>query len=468
MSQAATQKGALGVGQRPSLSFLGAVGTVTGSRFLLRYRNRRVLIDCGLFQGYKNLRLRNWAPLLIPPKQINTVILTHAHLDHSGYLPVLCRDGFRGRILATPATRDLCKYLLPDSGFIQEKDAAMANRYGYTRHHPAKPLYTQADALACLKQFDSLRFGKTKALDPHTELLFRRAGHIPGAAIIELNIDGQCIVFSGDLGHGQSATIGPPEIIERADVLVIESTYGNRRRDRSDPEPALAEVVKRTVSRGGTIIVPAFAVGRTQLLLHHLNRLIHSRMIPKVPVYLDSPLAINATEVFANHPDDHRLSRQEAESACALPRYVRDPDESKQLDRDPMPKIIIAGSGMATGGRVLHHLKVYLPDARNTILFSGYQAGGTRGADLVSGAEQIKIHGQYWPVKAEIANLDMLSAHADADEILTWLGHFKSAPKQTFIVHGEPDAADALRIRIEDRLGWSCTLPEFQQQYLLP
>jgi metallo-beta-lactamase family protein len=454
-------------GSNTSLSFLGAVGTVTGSRFLLRYGNRRLLIDCGLFQGYKNLRLRNWSPLPIAPKQIDKVILTHAHLDHSGYLPLLCRDGFRGPVIATPATRDLCKYLLPDSGFIQEKDAALANRYGYTRHQPARPLYTQADAEACLRQFESLRFGKPRVFDRHASLLFRRAGHILGAAMAELTIDDQKILFTGDLGHDQSAIVPPPDKVSEADVLIIESTYGNRRRDRADPEPALAELIKRTVARGGTIIVPAFAVGRTQLLLHHLNRLIHSGRIPQVPVFLDSPLAINATNVFADHPDDHRLTHAEAEAACALPRYVHDVEESKQLDHDPMPKIIIAGSGMATGGRVLHHLKVYLPDARHTIVFSGYQAGGTRGAALVGGAEEIKIHGQYWPVRAEVDNLDMLSAHADADEILAWLGHFQRPPKTTFIVHGEPDAADTLRRRIKETLGWHCVLPEAFQDYRL-
>jgi metallo-beta-lactamase family protein len=449
------------------LSFWGAVGTVTGSKFLLRHRKRRYLIDCGLFQGYKNLRLRNWSALPLPPERIDTVILTHAHLDHSGYLPLLCRDGFRGPVIATPATRDLCKYLLPDSGFIQEKDAAFANRYGFSRHHPARPLYTLEDAQACLKQFESLRFGKTRKLHDSAEVLFRRAGHILGAATVDILLDGTRIVFSGDLGHAESATMPPPEIVEQADYLVIESTYGKRRRDRSDPEQALAEVVGRTVARGGTVIVPAFAVGRTQLLLHHLNRLIQSGRIPRVPVFLDSPLAINATEVFASHPDDHRLSMAEAESACALARYVRDPEESKQLDRDPMPKIIIAGSGMATGGRVLHHLKVYLADSRNTILFAGYQAGGTRGAAMLEGASEIKIHGQHWPVKAEIACLDMLSAHADAEEIIDWLRHFKKAPRKTFIVHGEPDAADALRQKIEQTLHWDCVLPEADHEYSL-
>lgn len=467
MSHTSKQQGSPNTTDKPSLEFLGAVGTVTGSKFLLRHNKRHTLVDCGLFQGYKNLRLRNWAPLSLPPGQIDQVVLTHAHIDHSGYLPVLCRDGFRGPVICSPATRDLCKYLLPDSGFIHEKDAAMANRHGYTRHQPARPLYTRAEAEACLKQFEALRFHKLKNLDRHTQLLLRRAGHIPGAATVELQIDDMKIVFSGDLGHAESATMPPPEPIEAADFLVLESTYGNRQRDRTDPEDALAEVIKQTAARGGTLIVPAFAVGRTQLLLHYLRRLIDSGRIPRLPVFLDSPLAINATEVFANHPDDHRLSLAEAEAACALPRYVTDPEESKGLDRDPMPKIIIAGSGMATGGRVLHHIKVYAPDSRHTILFAGYQAPGTRGGEMIAGAEQIKIHGQYWPVRAEVRSLDMLSAHADAGEIIAWLKHFRHPPKTTFIVHGEPDAADALRIRIREQLGWHVVLPETSREYSL-
>jgi len=450
-----------------AMQFLGAVGTVTGSRFLLEHDGERTLVDCGLFQGYKQLRLRNWAALPVKPEQIDRVILTHAHLDHSGYLPVLCRDGFTGPILATPATRDLCRYLLPDSGFIQEKDAAHANRAGYTRHHPARPLYTRDDALACQEQFQAIPFHATTPLNDHASLRFHHAGHIPGASIVELNLGETRIVFSGDLGPSESATMPPPEMISDADIVVVESTYGNRQRSPDDAEDVLAEVITRTLERSGTVIVPAFAVGRTQLLLHHLQRLIAQRRIPRVPVFLDSPLAINATEVFANHPDDHRLSRADADAACALPRYVRDPEESKQLDRDPAPKIIIAGSGMATGGRVLHHLKVYLSDRRHTILFAGFQAAGTRGAHLVAGAETVRIHGRDWPVKAEVINLEMLSAHADRDELLDWLGHFERPPRQTFIVHGEPEASDALRQSIERRLGWTCAMPEYRQRYEL-
>ncbi|RFF26812.1 MULTISPECIES: MBL fold metallo-hydrolase RNA specificity domain-containing protein [unclassified Wenzhouxiangella] len=449
-----------------TIRFLGAAGTVTGSKFLLRCKRSHYLVDCGLFQGYKQLRARNWRSLPIKPSQIKHVILTHAHIDHSGWLPVLCREGFGGKILATPGTRDLCRHLLPDSGFIQEKDAEDANRHGWTKHKPAKPLYTKAEAEASLKNFRAVRFHEPYRTD-HLELLFRHAGHIPGAATAQIDIGGTRIVFSGDLGNYNSATMPEPRPVAEADYLVVESTYGDRRRNQDDPETEIARIVNETVNRGGSVIIPAFAVGRTQLLLHHLNRLIQSARIPTLPVYLDSPLAINATEVFSNHPDDHRLSVAEAEAACSLPEYVRDVEGSKALDRDPHPKIIIAGSGMATGGRVIHHLKVYAPDERNTILFAGYQAGGTRGAKMVAGEKSVKIHGQYWPVKAQVENLDMLSAHADCDEIMRWLSGFEKPPRKTFIVHGESAAADTLRLRIEEELGWDCLVPEHESEHEL-
>ena len=450
-----------------SLRFHGAVDTVTGSRFLLHAGAERHLIDCGLFQGFKYLRLRNWADPGFDAGGLSSVTLTHAHLDHSGYLPVLCREGYGGWIHATPATRDLCRHLLPDSGFIQEKDAARANRYGYTRHHPARPLYTQADAQRCLHQFQTQAFGQRFDLSKQVSACFSRAGHIPGAASILVESGPVRVLFSGDLGQENSATMPPPDPPPAADYVVIESTYGDRQRATDDPEERLAEVIRETVGRGGTVIVPAFAVGRTQLLLHHLVRLMQAKRIPRVPVFLDSPLAINATEVFANHPDDHRLSRAEAEAACALPRYVHDPEQSRRLDHDPMPKIIIAGSGMATGGRVLHHLKVYLADARHTILFSGYQAGGTRGEKLTNGAEDVRIHGQDWPVRAQIENLDMLSAHADSNELMAWLGRLPRAPKKVFVVHGETSASAALVERIGEELGWPALVPDAESDYPL-
>jgi len=443
-----------------TLGFLGAAGAVTGSKFLVEHEERRIMVDCGLFQGYKQLRLRNWKPLPVDPASLETVLLTHAHLDHSGFVPLLVKKGFAGPVRATPATIALATHLLRDAGFIQEKDAEFANRHGFSRHRPARPLYTRADAEQCLKSFEPVAFHSVIDVVPGIRARFTRAGHILGAASIRLEVGGRSIVFSGDLGNSGSATMAPPEPIPEADFVVVESTYGNRRRNDADPESALAAVVNRTVARGGSIIIPAFAVGRTQLLLYHLDRMMRSGVIPNVPVFLDSPLAINATEVFVDHPDDHRLSAEAAERACARARYVRDVEESKQLDADPMPRIIIAGSGMATGGRVLHHLKVYAPRPEHSIVFAGYQAGGTRGAHLVAGAEQVKIHGQYWPVRAEVHNLDMLSAHADRDEILDWLGGLKVAPKRVFVVHGEPDAADAMRLAIEERFGWPVTVPE--------
>lgn len=451
----------------PTLRFLGAAGTVTGSKHLIETPEHRVLIDCGLFQGYKQLRERNWKPLPVAPDAIDAVVLTHAHIDHSGYLPVLVRDGFEGEVFATASTRALCQHLLPDAGFIQEKDAAFANRYGYSKHRPAKPLYTRADAEHCLRFFRDQPFHHDFEPVAGVRARFTRAGHILGAASVCFDLGGVRVLFSGDLGHGTNPTVLPPDPPPECDVLVVESTYGDRDRNNGSAEDTLARIVSDTVGRGGSVIVPAFAVGRTQLLLFYLEKLMREGRIPKVPVFLDSPLAINATEAFLDHPDDHRLTPEQARAACGLPRYVRDVDESKALDADPMPKIIIAGSGMATGGRVLHHLKVYAPQSQNTILFAGYQAGGTRGAKMIAGAETIKIHGQYWDVKAEVHNLDMLSAHADRHELMAWLERIPRPPRHVYVVHGEADAADAFRQSIEEKLGWSASVPEHGEQVAL-
>lgn len=446
-----------------TLRFLGAAGTVTGSKFLLEHDGHRVLVDCGLFQGYKQLRERNWASLPVPLDSIDSVVLTHAHIDHTGYLPVIARDGFEGDVFATASTRALCQHLLPDSGFIHEKDAAFANRHGFSKHKPARPLYTQADAEHCLHRFRDQPFAHDFEPAPGMTARFSRAGHILGAASVCIEVGGQRVLFSGDLGHGSNPTLKPPEPPPACDVLLIESTYGNRQRNNGSAEETLAQIIRDTVGRGGTVIVPAFAVGRTQLLLFLLEKLMREERIPKVPVFLDSPLAINATNVFADHPEDHRMTPDQARAVFGLPRYVRDVEESKALDTDPMPKIIIAGSGMATGGRVLHHLKVYAPKPQNTILFAGYQAGGTRGAKLIAGAEEIKIHGQYWDVRAEIHNLDMLSAHADRDELLAWMQQLPAPPRQVYVVHGEADASDEFRHTIEDRLGWKARVPEHNE-----
>ncbi|RMF12358.1 MAG: MBL fold metallo-hydrolase [Alphaproteobacteria bacterium] len=444
------------------LTFLGAVGTVTGSRYLIEHGNQKLLVDCGLFQGFKQLRLRNWASLPVDPSTIDKVILTHAHIDHSGYLPLLVRNGFAGPILATPPTTALCGILLPDSGHLHERDAEFANRHGHSRHRPALPLYTQADAERALEQFVDVGFDERHDLGTGFAVRFKVAGHILGAAMVLMEADGKTVLFSGDLGRPGAPTMPDPAIIEEADYLVIESTYGDRKHSVEDPEKLLADIITRTAARGGTILIPSFAVGRAQTLLYHIHRLKQSNRIPDLPVFLDSPMAIDVSEIFCRFPGSHRLTAQEARRACGSATFTRDSDASKALDRSRIPKIIISASGMATGGRVLHHLKRYAPDSRNTILFAGFQAGGTRGAAIVNGAREVKIHGEYVPIAAEVDNLDMLSAHADAEEIMAWLGHFKRPPRMTFVTHGEPEASDALRHRIQEELGWPCLVPEYK------
>lgn len=443
------------------LKFLGGVGTVTGSKYLIEAGDARVMIDCGLFQGYKQLRLRNWSPPPIDPTDLDAVILTHAHIDHSGYLPVLVREGFKGPVYCTDGTRALCDILLPDSGYLHEREADFLNRHKLSRHDPALPLYTQKQAVTAMKQFRSLAFESVVDAAHGVSARFRRAGHILGAAIVEIDAGGRRIVFSGDLGRPDNPIMHDPDRVSHADYLIVESTYGDRHHDQTNPEDLLADVICRTAKRGGVVIIPSFAVGRAQTLLYHLHRLKAAGRIPRdMPVYLDSPMAIDATEVFARHIGDHKLNEADCAAAFGAATYVHEAKDSKALDQGSMPKLIISASGMATGGRVVHHLKHYVGDARNTILFAGFQAGGTRGAAMVRGARQIKIHGAYHPVRAEIANLHMLSAHADVDEIMAWLGGFDAPPRMTFITHGEPDAADALRMRIQEDLGWPCMVPE--------
>lgn len=446
-----------------NLSFLGAAGTVTGSKFLVENADHRILIDCGLFQGFKTLRLRNWAPFPIDPRRIHAVVLTHAHLDHTGYLPLLVKHGFAGPIFCSESTAAFCKILLPDAGHLQEKDAEYANRHGFSKHKPALPLYTVDDAVRVLQRLEPFAFDQIQNIPGGATAKLRRAGHILGAGSVQLDWAGTSVVFSGDLGRYDDAIMVDPVSVDHADYLLVESTYGNRRHEKRDPEVALAEIIGETVGRGGTVVIPAFAVGRAQTLLFHLHRLKVSGRLNNVPVFLDSPMAVDASDVFCAHLQDHRLSAGECRDACAVAHYVRDVAQSKALSANPIPKVIVSASGMATGGRVLHHLKSYAPDAKNTILFAGFQAGGTRGAAMVAGADSIKIHGQYVPVRAAVKNLEMLSAHADADEILRWLRQFKKPPRTTFITHGEPAASDALRHRIEEELGWPCVVPDHGQ-----
>jgi metallo-beta-lactamase family protein len=445
-----------------NLTFLGATGTVTGSKYLLEAGGRRVLVDCGLFQGLKQLRLRNWAPLPVEPASIDAVVLTHAHLDHSGYLPVLVRDGFRGRVFCTRATRDLCGIHLRDSARLQEEEAAYANRHGFSKHKPALPLYTTEDAERALDRLAPLDFDERAEAAPGLAAVLMPAGHLLGAAIVRLETAGRSVLFSGDLGRSDDLIMNPPRRVARADCLIVESTYGNRLHTRADPQRALAAVLTRTFGRGGIVVVPAFAVGRAQALLYLIHRAKAAGEIPDVPVYLDSPMAVDTTEIFHAHRTEHRLTPEQCKGMCTAARIVRSPDESRWLDSRRMPMVIVAGSGMATGGRVVHHIKALAPDPRNTILFAGFQAAGTRGAAMVGGAESVKIHGQYVPMRAEIASLDMLSAHADREELLAWLSGFEQAPRHVFVTHGEPVAADALRLAIQDRLGWSSAVPDYR------
>lgn len=444
------------------LSFLGATGTVTGSKYLLTLGSKKVLVDCGLFQGYKELRLRNWDKLPINPADIDAVVLTHAHIDHTGYLPLLAKNGFKGPIYSTLATKELCAILLPDSGYLQEEEAYYANKYGYSKHTPALPLYTKEEAENVLAQFNPMDFDKDYALFD-SNLRFSRAGHILGSALVQITYQNKLITFTGDLGRPHDAMMRAPAIIQATDYLVVESTYGNRQHSVEPPQKLLGKIINQTVKRGGSVIIPAFAVGRAQNLLYYLYQLKTAGEIPNLPVFLDSPMATNVTQLLHKHRDEHRLTPKVCDSVCDLATYVNSVEDSKKIDTYRMPIIVISASGMATGGRVLHHIKAFAPDGRNTILFTGYQAGGTRGARMQNGEREVKIHGQMVPVRAQVEFMGNTSAHADAEEILGWLTNFKKPPKKVFITHGEPEGRSALKAKIEGKLGWPCVLPEYLQ-----
>ena len=450
-----------------NLQFLGATGTVTGSKYLLEHDGKRILVDCGLFQGFKQLRLRNWAPMPVKPATLDAVILTHAHLDHSGYVPVLVKNGYQGKIYCTEGTRDLCNILLPDSGRLQEEEADYANRRGFSKHSPARALYTEEDAKAALRQLYPIRFGHTVDIGSlHATL--HPAGHLLGAATLSLIDAGRSVVFTGDLGRPHDAVMHAPAVVREADYLIVESTYGNRVHDPEDPRIKLGDVIRRTTERGGVVLIPSFAVGRAQELLLYLHRMKEDGDIPKsIPVYLNSPMAVDATHIYNAHHREHRLTHMECKEMCNAATFINSPDESRALNEKKGPMIIIAASGMATGGRVVHHIKAFGSDPRNTILFSGFQAGGTRGAAMLAGAESVKIHGEYVPILAEIAAMTNLSAHADSNEIMGWLQGFHRPPLRTFVTHGEPIAADALRHRIEEELKWTCEVPEYMESFEL-
>ena len=443
------------------LSFFGAAGTVTGSRYLVETSDgSRILVDCGLFQGLKQLRQRNRAPFPVPPESVDAVLLTHAHIDHTGYLPVLVRDGLRGRVFATAPTAHLAAIMLPDAGHLQEEEALHANRYGYAKHKPALPLYTLFDAQQAAERIEPVAFEVDLQLPGGATARFRRNGHIPGSASILLQVDGVKLAFSGDLGRPLDPLLHPPRTIEHADYLVLESTYGGRHHDDGDPAEALAAIIRETAARGGVVVVPSFAVGRAQTLLLLLGRLRAAGDIPQIPIFLDSPMARDATELLERHKAELRIDPAEWRAVTRDVVVTNSVEDSKAIDRRRGPMIIVSASGMATGGRVIHHLKVFAPDHRNTILFAGFQAPGTRGQAMVDGAEFIRIHGADVPVRADVRLLDGLSAHADEAEILQWLAAFREPPRETFITHGEPLASDNLRRAIQHRFGWSCRAPE--------
>ena len=443
------------------LQFLGATDTVTGSKYLIQRDQARILVDCGLFQGYKPLRLRNWSALPISAAAVDAVILTHAHIDHSGYLPLLVRNGFRGKVFCSAATFDLCRILLPDSGWLQEEEAQYMNRHRLSKHEPALPLYTREDAERCLDLFHPMPWTTTWQPAPGLQASLSPSGHMAGSSFVQLDDGQRSILFSGDIGRPNDMLLKPPVSMKGADYLVVESTYGDREHPKSDPLLRLGEIIRRTAARGGVVVIPAFAVGRAQNLLWCIHQLKAQGQIADVPVFLNSPMAANAMEVYWKHPDGLRLTAAQCAEIARTARIVQSPEESERLNGRRGPMVIIAASGMATGGRVVHHLKAFAPDKRNTIAFAGYQAGGSRGASITHGAASVRIHGKDVPIRAEVEQLDDLSAHADAGEILAWLGHFKITPKTTFITHGEPDAADALRQRIERQLHWSCHLPYY-------
>ena len=446
------------------LAFLGAAGTVTGSKTLVRWKEHTLLVDCGLFQGFKNLRQLNWVAFPFDPKSLDAVVLTHAHLDHSGALPLLVKQGYRGPIYASAATVDVCAILLKDSAKLQEEEAEYANRHHTSKHIPAQPLYTSKDVEATLKQFEAIAFDESQELLPEIRVRLQRAGHILGAASVRLNIGQREILFSGDLGRPDAPIMMPPEPVGSPDYVVMESTYGDRSHPQASPENELAKIINDTVNQGGAVLMPAFAVGRAQVLLHAMAQLIQSHAIPNVPVFLDSPMAINLTELYEHHHKEHRFSRGEIADAFSVARMIRTVEESKALNALRYPRIIISASGMATGGRVLHHLQTLVGDHRNSIVFAGFQAAGTRGARMLAGEPTVRIFGRDLTVRAKVHSIDGYSAHADSTQLLQWIGGASRKPTQVFLNHGEPRAADILRQRIDHELNVPCSVPLLGEQ----
>jgi metallo-beta-lactamase family protein len=460
-----------------TIEFLGAAGTVTGSKFLLEAQGRRVLVDCGLYQGLKELRLRNWEPLPVAPTTIDCVVLTHGHIDHTGYLPRLMRDGFRGPVYATRATADLLRILLPDSGHLQEEEAAYHNKRKSSKHTPALPLYTVEEGVEAADRVTGIAYREPLELAAGLRASFERAGHILGSAIVTLEVgrgpELRRIVFSGDLGRYGAPILPDPAALDAADYVVVESTYGDRRHATEPITDQLERVITAAVARGGAIIVPAFAIGRTQELMYHLSGLEKAGRIPQLPTYVDSPMAIDATEVYCAHPEDFEgdmrtmVMSRNCPLHCGDFRLARAPEESRAINDVKGPVMIVSASGMATGGRVLHHLRQRLPDPRTTVLLVGYQALGTRGRSLQEGTKALRIFGEEIPVRAKVETIHGLSAHADSDGLMRWLRTAARPPKRVFVVHGDPEPARACASRIANELGWPVAVPGYRDRFTL-
>ena len=449
------------------LTFLGGAGTVTGSKILLESNYTKILIDCGLFQGLKELRLKNWDTLPINLNELNLVILTHAHLDHSGYIPILIKNGYKGKIYCTKATKDLTKIILLDSGKIQQEDAERANKYKYSKHQQANPLYTVNDAKISLNHFETFEPNEWHTFNDSIKFKFINSGHILGSVFVLLDMKGEIFVFSGDIGRKKPILLPQYEYIEKADYVVIESTYGNRFHKNISILDELLRYIELTFSKKGTLIIPTFSVERAQEIIYLLSILKRQNKLPKIPIYLDSPMGVNATEVYYSHTKNHTLTSEDINSMQATVQLISDVNTSKSIVNDNNPKIVLAGSGMITGGRVLHYLDKCIEDAKNSILIVGYQALGTRGRSLISGDSEVKFFGRYYKINAEVFKINAFSGHADQSELLDWLQHFKTPPKLLFINHGEPHQSQALRTKIKTSLNWKCTVAKMNKEYYL-
>ncbi|PIT98779.1 MAG: MBL fold metallo-hydrolase [Bdellovibrionales bacterium CG10_big_fil_rev_8_21_14_0_10_45_34] len=451
------------------LKIIGAAGTVTGSKYLIETSKAQVLVDCGLFQGLKDLRLMNWREPAFDPKKIDAVILTHAHLDHSGYIPRLVKLGFEGRIFVTHATLKVCEILLPDAGSLMEEEARYANEKGFSKHHPAEALYTEADAIRALSRFEPVNFHQSVAVAGDLEFQYFRAGHILGAASVRATCGPNSAIFSGDIGRFDDSILYTPEPIPSAEVVVIESTYGNRLHGSIDPLAEMEQFVVSTLTRGGTVLIPSFAVGRAQKLLHLLYRLKTAGKLGGYRVYVDSPMARDVTELYESCSSEHRLTKEQAREIFSIATYINSQDQSRALSKNTEPKVIVSASGMATGGRVLHHMRSFGRSSKNLILFTGYQAAGTRGDRLLNqGEKSVKIHGEMIEIKAEVACLQGLSAHADQRELLKWAKQIEGVPpKRCLITHGEYDSSQELSSALRRELGWNCIIPHMGDEFTL-